>query len=198
MLITTLDPVLYIQETFSKKDNINIKNYQEYSHINSTGLSDSGVGTIFKKIWYLHHRKIELKNRTIDSCCEKYFWQNSHHMQSVYPPPCAQIKQDELEDLIKHLPKPFILQGDFNSHNTICESKVTNDEVKIIETFLMSYICSTRVHWHIEIGFSNTWKWNALSKADVSISNIAGKIIKSPKRENERAVFELEDKEKFH
>ena len=37
----------------------------------------------------------------------------------VYIPPHEQINETELKNLTKRLTKPFVLLGDFNSHNTL-------------------------------------------------------------------------------
>ena len=42
----------------------------------------------------------------------------------------------KLSDLIKQLPKPFIIAGDFNSHNTLWGSQRTNGRGKILNEIL--------------------------------------------------------------
>ena len=54
---------------------------------------------------------------------------------SIYLPDFNWTLQD-LECLVKQLPEPFFLLGDFNSHNQLWGSNVTNVRGKIIETFL--------------------------------------------------------------
>ena len=39
---------------------------------------------------------------------------------SVYLPPNRPVGIGELRQLAKQLPKPFMLQGDFNGHHTTC------------------------------------------------------------------------------
>ena len=52
-----------------------------------------------------------------------------------HPTPNSNIIELELEDLIQ-LPKPFILMGDFNSHNQIWSSRDTNERGHTIENFM--------------------------------------------------------------
>ena len=41
---------------------------------------------------------------------------------SVYIPPSEELKELEQNNLIEQLPRPFIIMGDFNSHNETWES----------------------------------------------------------------------------
>ena len=38
---------------------------------------------------------------------------------SIYLPPTDQVTEEELRDLLEHLPAPMILLGDFNAHNPL-------------------------------------------------------------------------------
>ena len=49
---------------------------------------------------------------------------------SVYIPPNEEPKELELNKLIEQLPKPFVIMGDFNSHNEIWGSKKTDKRAK--------------------------------------------------------------------
>ena len=55
---------------------------------------------------------------------------------SVYIPPNEEPKELELNNLIEQLPRPFIIMGDFNSHNDIWGSKKTDKKGKVIESLL--------------------------------------------------------------
>ena len=57
-------------------------------------------------------------------------------MCSIYLPPSLPIDIKKLDHLIDQLPKPFILMGDFNSHNTFWGCKDTNDKGRNIEDFI--------------------------------------------------------------
>ena len=56
---------------------------------------------------------------------------------SIYIPPTCKFVEKDLENLIKQLPAPFILVGDFNSHNTLWFDKKTDLSGKIIENVLI-------------------------------------------------------------
>ena len=55
---------------------------------------------------------------------------------SIYIPPNEEPKELELNNLIEQLPRPFIIMGDFNSHNEIWGSKKTDKKGKVIESLL--------------------------------------------------------------
>lgn len=57
-------------------------------------------------------------HKTISSC-------------SVYITPNDPIDGTELDKLLKQLPKPFILMGDFNSHNIIWGCKNTDPKGRL-------------------------------------------------------------------
>ena len=53
-------------------------------------------------------------------------------MCSVYITPSEELKKSDLNNLIE----PFIIIGDFNSHNEIWGSKKTDDKSKVMESLL--------------------------------------------------------------
>ena len=54
----------------------------------------------------------------------------------IYIPPNDNLNITELQRLIDQLPKPFLLLGDFNTHNEIWGSRNHNRRGKEIETFM--------------------------------------------------------------
>ena len=55
---------------------------------------------------------------------------------SLYLPPSTPINWNSLDDLIKQLPSPFLLLGDFNAHNHMWGSKKIDGRGQIIENFI--------------------------------------------------------------
>ena len=55
---------------------------------------------------------------------------------SVYIPSNEEPKELELNNFIEQLPKPFVIMGDFNSHNEIWVSKKTDKKGEVIESLL--------------------------------------------------------------
>ena len=56
---------------------------------------------------------------------------------SIYLPPNEpQFELDRLEDLIRQLPEPFVVLGDFNAHNSLWGSEKTCRKGKVLERFI--------------------------------------------------------------
>ena len=55
---------------------------------------------------------------------------------SVYIPPSENLLVQDLEDLAHQLPTPFVILGDFNSHNPLWGSDSTNNKGKKLEDFI--------------------------------------------------------------
>ena len=73
-------------------------------------------------------------------------------MCTIYILQCKEITETELNNLIEQLPRPFILMGDFNSHNEIWGSKKTDKKSKIIELLLNKHhlcICNNRSNTYL-------------------------------------------------
>lgn len=64
------------------------------------------------------------------------FLPNKITVASIYLPPNQPLSQTELTNLIKKLPPPFILAGDFNAHNNIWGSNKIDGRGKIIENII--------------------------------------------------------------
>ena len=54
----------------------------------------------------------------------------------MYIPPNEEINENKLQEIIKQLPAPFIILGDFNCHSTLWDCKNTNQTGKNLETFI--------------------------------------------------------------
>ncbi|GFY26334.1 putative RNA-directed DNA polymerase from transposon X-element [Trichonephila clavipes] len=61
------------------------------------------------------------------------------HSTSLYLPPNAVIRQQDLNDLVDQLPAPFVILGDFNGHSTLCGSVKTNPRGRQIEQVLSNH-----------------------------------------------------------
>ena len=55
---------------------------------------------------------------------------------SIYIPPSFSLKIEHLDSLLKQLPSPYLLLGDFNGHNILWGSKENNSRGEIIENFI--------------------------------------------------------------
>ena len=136
ILIMSLCPaVVCLQETFLKSDdNINMRDFTLYNFIKTTGERASGGASIIinNKI---PQSEIHL-NTTLQAVAISATLHRTITICSIYLPPNEPINNNEIENLIQQLPKPFILMGDFNSHNIIWGSKDTNQKGKQVEDLI--------------------------------------------------------------
>ncbi|KAE9528623.1 hypothetical protein AGLY_012198 [Aphis glycines] len=82
--------------------------------------------------------------------------------------PNKEIKINKLENIIRQLPKPFIIVGDFNSHNIIWGSNNTNPRGKTIEKLIQNedlILLNDTTPTHINLGNGN------FSCIDLSLSS---------------------------
>ena len=119
LLLKKYNPkVVCLQETFLKdKNQLNIKHFQSYNHLYKNGQRASGGISI------LIRKDIPLKQININSELQVIAVKTTLHKPvnicSIYIPPHDPIKDKKLDKLIEQIPKPHILVGDLNSHNTI-------------------------------------------------------------------------------
>ena len=138
LLIAKLTPtVICLQETFQKRsDKLNLKTFEQYNYVNDTGQRASGGVLI------LIRKDIPQNKMNINTHLQATTVSASLHetitICSLYTLPLDPINENELNNLIEQLPKPFILMGDFNSHNIIWGSKMTNKRGQILEKIINS------------------------------------------------------------
>ena len=136
LLVNELKPVaVCLQETFLKdSDQFTLKYHPcFFKNCSDNDKASGGVGVIVNNSVPHHLVKLDTTlqavavnislNKTITAC-------------SIYLPPSLPIDIKKLDHLIDQLPKPFILMGDFNSHNTFWGCKDTNDKGRNIEDFI--------------------------------------------------------------
>ena len=133
ILISLLNPaVICLQETFLQDENVfRTPNYEQYHYIHNAGLRANGGTSI------LIRKDIPQSNFPIQTNIQAIATRVTLHKTiticSIYLPPNKEINEKELENLIEQLPKPFILLGDFNSHNILWGCKQTNPKGNKIE-----------------------------------------------------------------
>ena len=101
---------------------INMKNYYLYNYIKQYTDRPCGRSSII--INNIPHSKITL-NTNMQAVAISATLHKMITLCSVYIPPNEEPKELELNNSIKQLPRPFIIMGDFNSHNEIWGSKKT-------------------------------------------------------------------------
>ena len=146
VLLTSINPsVVCLQETKLPADYSNIAGttiagYKAFHQIYSGGDIACGGTSIYIKNNILH-RHIPLITPLQATAC-RVTLKRPITVCSLYLPPDSNLHINDLHNLVKQLPKPFYIVGDFNAHNPLWGSETTDQKGKIIEDFLLkSNIC---------------------------------------------------------
>jgi len=133
LLISDLCPeIICLQETFLKSsDNLTFRNFTEYSMFTNNPNRASGGSTILANN-RIPQSKLNLKTN-LQAVAISATLHKTVTICSIYIPPNDQIDVKEFENLIEQLPKPFLLLGDFNSHNSIWGSIHTDRKGSSLE-----------------------------------------------------------------
>ena len=127
--------VFCLQETFLKTvDNISLKSFNSYHHIHTDCQKPSGGSSIFVKS-SCPQRKINL-NTELQAIAISVTLDREITICSVYIPPSFSLKIEHLDSLLKQLPSPYLLLGDFNGHNILWGNKENNSRGELIENFI--------------------------------------------------------------
>ena len=127
--------VFCLQETFLKTvDNISLKGFNSYHHIHTDCQKPSGGSSIFVKS-SCPQRKINL-NTELQAIAISVTLDREITICSVYIPPSFSLKIEHLDSLLKQLPSPYLLLGDFNGHNILWGNKENNSRGELIENFI--------------------------------------------------------------
>ncbi|VVC39001.1 Endonuclease/exonuclease/phosphatase,Zinc finger, CCHC-type, partial [Cinara cedri] len=141
-----------------------IKNFQGFNKYRTTSDRVSGGVSIFIKS-NIPSKDIQI-NINLETIAISVELSVTFTLCNIYLPNQTDFSLLDLENIIRQLPKPFILVGDFNSHNIIWGSNNTNPRGKIIEKLIQNedlvlLIDSTPTH--INLGNGN------LSNIDLSL-----------------------------
>ena len=128
-----------IQELKLKKDQKFNTHISGYSYIDerleTEGTAHGGVG------FYIHndvtYHRIPLKNTKFQAIAIHAFLHKRVTLCNIYIHPHLNFTQADLEQLTDQLPKPFILMGDFNSHNSLWYDPKTDARGRTVENFIL-------------------------------------------------------------
>ena len=128
--------VLCIQETnFKNNDYVSIKNYKCYHKNRINYLAASGGVAIYVDE-NIHSEEFHVQTNWEIICVNTILESKKITICNIYLPNSQSFNADDLKDIITQLPKPYILLGDFNSHNHIWGSEKTDSRGKEIEKVL--------------------------------------------------------------
>ena len=125
---------LCLQETHLKDtDNVAIRNYSAFHAFSADNERAAGGVSIFvnNNALYSH---IPL-HTNVQAVAVSITLHRVITLYSIYVPPSSRFSAKDLDDLVPQLPSPFILLGDFNSHNILWGSKDINDKGIILIIF---------------------------------------------------------------
>ena len=127
--------IFCLQETFLKlNDNVTLKGFDIYSYIHSDCQRPSGASSIFVKSSCPQRNIVlttELQATAVSVTLDKEIT-----ICSVYIPPSFTLKTEHIDSLLKQLPSPYLLLGDFNGHNILWGNKENNSRGELIENFI--------------------------------------------------------------
>lgn len=127
--------IICLQETKLKPDQTpNIANFDSYDYYHTDHLIASGGTSILVKNSY--HCELINVTTNLQAVAVKLWCPESVTICSVYIPPDFALTQNDISTLISQLPTPYIIVGDFNSHNRIWGSDHSNNRGKVMEDIL--------------------------------------------------------------
>lgn len=131
-----LPDLLCLQETnFTDKSYKTLRNYTCYNKNRTNGLRASGGVAIYVKT-ALPSTQINIITHLEAIAISVHLNESNLNICNLYIPNQTKIEISDIENIIKQLPKPFIILGDFNAHSTIWGSEKTDNRGKIIEKLL--------------------------------------------------------------
>ena len=136
LLLSLLGPSVFcLQETFLKTDdNFTFKGFNVYNHIHCDCARASGGSSILVKS-SLPQREIKLKTN-LQAKAVSVTLDKEITFCSVYIPPSFELRSEHLNSLLKQLPSPFMILGDFNGHNLLWGSNDNDPRGELIEEFI--------------------------------------------------------------
>ena len=138
-MITHHEPkIICLQETLIKSnDTITLNNFASFHHINNRNSKASGGVSII-----IHedvpHRQIPLQTN-LQAISNSIILHKTFTICNIYLPPNDNPSFQDLHNLILQLPKPFIILGDFNAHNSIWGSNKNTTRGKLIESIINTH-----------------------------------------------------------
>ena len=136
LLLSQQKPSIFcLQETFLKPDDkISLKGFNIYNYIHSNCQRPSGGSSIFVKS-SCPQRNIQLTTE-LQATAVSVTLDKEITICSIYIPPSFSLKTEHLDSLLKQLPSPYLLLGDFNGHNILWGNKENNSRGELIENFI--------------------------------------------------------------
>ncbi|KAL4096826.1 hypothetical protein QTP88_021709 [Uroleucon formosanum] len=128
--------LICLQETnFTDQTYKTLRNYICYTKNRTNGLRASGGVAIYVKPFF-SSKQINVKIHLEAIAISIQLNAINLNVCNLYLPNQTKIELSDIENIIKQLPKPFMILGDFNAHCTMWGSEKTDYRGKIIEKIL--------------------------------------------------------------
>ena len=128
--------IVSIQETKLANEKFNIRNYEQYHHINKKSLIAAGGTSLYVRNG-LPQKEIKLQT-TLQAVAVRVSSFKPISICSLYLPPGENFTLNQLLNILTQLPKPYIILGDFNAHSPLWGNEGNPDiKGKIVEDFLL-------------------------------------------------------------
>ena len=137
LLINEYNPsVLCVQETNFKKDcTSSLTNFKHfYRNRDQCSHASGGVATFVNNKF--HSEEIPI-DTVFEAIVIEAYIPRKIHIANIYLPNSQAFTYDDFLHLINQIPKPFLICGDFNSHNPLWGSNTLDTRGKIIEKILL-------------------------------------------------------------
>lgn len=129
--------IVCLQETNLKPNQtINLKRYKAFVTNRNSQTASGGTAVLIKNS--LISEKIHI-NSNIEITAVKVRLPPDLFICSIYLPNSRELNEIDLNHLINNLPKPFIILGDFNSHNSLWSSNKTDVRGIILEKVILNH-----------------------------------------------------------
>lgn len=127
--------IMGLQETnFKDTHTAILKGYRAYARNRINPNIASGGVAIYIKDSFTSEEVI--LNTTLEAIAIKIQFPKKITVCSIYMPNSQKLNATDIENLIRQLPRPFLILGDFNSHNTLWGSQSTDTRGKCMEQIL--------------------------------------------------------------
>ena len=116
--------IICLQETNIKGlSSDKLKNYKAFTKNRSTDHASGGVVIYIKDT--IHSQEIVITSN-LKVVATRVMLPTNLHICNIYLPNSQHLDEVELTRIFSQLPKPFIIRGDFNSHNILWGSHKTD------------------------------------------------------------------------
>lgn len=130
--------VFCVQETHLSSKQVNfLRRYAVYrKDRDEASTSSGGVAIVVDKSIPCHHIVLQTPLEAV--AVRAILFNKLVSICSIYIPPHYQLTKEELYTLIKQLPEPYIIVGDFNAHNILWGDSRCDQRGRLVENLLVT------------------------------------------------------------